>query len=415
MIAYKRVWEYLRLQNLSALATVDPLVLRAVRDNSTGYSLLHKAAFLGSENNIIDHLIQVGHCDVDAVDHIGQTPLHVAVEFHNLDTAKRLMEYKADVSIQDMSHRTPLHSASRDAIDFLLGRPTLETTGAPVPLLVPSQWEIHPDELQRQLYIGEGASGRVYSGLFKETPVAIKELIVPESSALASEFKKEVDILTKLRHPNLVLFMGVSTSSSLLLITELCSGGSIHSFLHDRNNRFTPKQIVRACIDTAAGLVYLHSAVPPILHMDLKSQNLLLQFDPTDDFLRVKIADFGTARIAQSPQLFAGTWWWMSPEALFGEEISDKSDMYSFGMCMYEIMSGKMPYEDVPEISQMPPVTVAIKVSEGLRPDINGIPPEVISVLPDLIALMKRCWNNDPKLRPTAREALLILQNHTVV
>jgi len=366
MIAYKRVWEYLRLGSLPALLTVDPLILRAVRDNTSGHSLLHKAALLGSPDDLLNHLVNVGKCDVNAVDHIGQTPMHVAIQVGNLPTAKRLLELKADVSIQDMARRTPLHSASRATIDYLLGH-TLPATGTTSTLLpfIPSEWEIQPQQLERRECIGEGASGRVYSGSYKETAVAIKEVLISGSLCEEKGFKKEVEILTKLRHPNLVLFMGISILSTLQVVTELCSGGSVHSYLHEDQKTFSPAQILRASIDTLSGLVYLHSNDPPILHMDLKSRNLLLQFPPTENFLRIKIADFGISRVSSTPQAFAGTWWWMSPEVLFGEPVSDRSDIYSFAMCMYEIMSGTIPYQDIPDISEMPPVTVQSESVEG--------------------------------------------------
>jgi hypothetical protein len=409
MIAFRRVWEYLRINSLTALGTVDPLILRAVRENSSGHSLLHKAAVLGSQNDIIDFLVSSACCDINAIDHLGQTPLHVAVQVDSLCVAKRLMELKSDVSIQDDSRKTPLHHASRAAIDFLLDIPTSDSISHSAPLLFSSAWEILPNDLSRGQVIGEGASGLVYSGLYNETPVAIKEAVSSSHCSFPTEFRKEVEILTKLRHPNLVLFMGICTTSSYQLVTELCSGGSIHSFIHDQNRRFTPSQMLRACTDTVAGLVYLHSNDPQIIHMDLKSRNLLLQFPPAN-FLRVKIADFGIARVASSPQqAFGGTWWWMSPESLFGEEISDKSDMYSFGMCMYEMLSGMMPYQNFP--SELPPVTVAIKISQGSRPDVDLIPPEISSSLAPLVELMQRCWDNDISNRPSAREALKLLQS----
>ena len=412
MIAYKRVWDYVRVGSLPALKTVDPLILRSVRDNASGHSLLHKAALLGSQIDLLNYLLDVAHCDINAVDHIGQTPLHVAVQVGNLPFAKRLMELKADVSIQDMARRTPLHAASRSTIDFLLGQSSTDESKTSIYAHFPNEWEISPQELERIECIGEGASGRVFSGLYKETAVAIKE-VFNDSRSQQDEFRKEVEILTKIRHPNLVLFMGISTQSTLQIVTELCSGGSVHSYLHEDRRRFSPTQILRTCIDTVAGLVYLHSNDPQILHMDLKSQNLLLQFPPGENFLRVKIADFGISRVSNfivNPT-FAGTWWWMSPESLFGEDVTDKSDIYSFAMCMYEIMSGTMPYQDIPGIAEMPPVTVAIKVSGGLRPNMDLIPSEIKSSLPDLIHLMTKCWENDPTSRPSARDALKTLQS----
>ena len=412
MIAYRRVWEYLRIGSVSALATVDPLILRAVRDNSSGHSLLHKAALFDSDSAVVSHLIQVGGCDVNAIDHVGQTPLHIAVQMGNLKLAKLLIEANADITLQDNTTRTPLYNASRSTIDYLIGADSdhlesLEHHSS----LIPEAFRIPLESFDIKECIGEGTSGRVFSGVYNQTAVAIK--IIKKSQTTMRELQKEIEILSHLSHPNLVRLLGVATSTdSFHLVTELCSGGSVYSYLHEMNQRFSPVQIVSGCRDIVRGLAYMHSRSPRILHMDLKSRNLLLQYPPSEgEKLEIKIADFGIARNSQSssPRSFAGTWWWMSPEALFGEEVSDKTDMYSFGMCLYEMMSGIVPYSNIPEITDMPPVTVAIKISSGFRPDISIISPDIVSILPRLIDLMEKCWNNDPTLRPTAQEALDVI------
>jgi serine/threonine protein kinase len=111
------------------------------------------------------------------------------------------------------------------------------------------------------------------------------------------------------------------------------------------------------------------------------------------------------AAVANS--LAIGTWWWMSPEALFGETelISAKSDVYSLAICMYEIFTHQLPYESDPSISTLPPVTIAIKVSSGLRPDLyRQVPEKTREKFPELIDIIAQCWDNEPSKRPSSMD-----------
>lgn len=214
----------------------------------------------------------------------------------------------------------------------------------------------------------------------------------------------------RLQHRNLVEFVGATTKDQLRLVMELCQGGSLHELLHDKRVELSTDQILQICRGALSGLDYLHSHDPQIIHMDLKSRNLLLARPVSERTeICVKIADFGIARIATGtsvnilgPQLMAGTWFWMSPETLVGDldEISEKSDIYSFSICLFEMLSGELPFASVGGLDMLPPVTIAIKIANGFRPDITRISRKDSN---SLIDLMTRCWSYEPSERLSAK------------
>ena len=413
VIDTRRIWDLVRGQNISGLSLLDPVLINSLRDPTTGQSALHRAA-LFNNTSLIDMLVTEKRCHVNAMCLAGQTPLHSAIQMENVDSAKRLIDLNADVSIQDESGKTPLSNASRFLVSQFLRASEPELDHA----LSPNIWEIPVSELECSQVIGEGATATVLAGHYKQCEVAVKEFA---SSVSKSEFNREVQILMKLRHPNLVLFVGTTTKDKLRLVTELCLGGSLFQLLHEDRHIRAPlsvRQILDACIDTLAGLVYLHSNRPQIIHFDLKSRNLLLSVPVRDTHsrLRVKIADFGISRVCSasagshrsSPSPVGGTWWWMSPETLFGDvdEICEKSDIFSFGVCLFELLANQLPYESVPGLDMLPPVAIAIKVANGFRPDPALVKTSVRDAIPEAIDLMERCWSYEPADRPSASDLL---------
>eukprot|EP00002_Diphylleia_rotans_P026303 TRINITY_DN5233_c0_g1_i1.p1 TRINITY_DN5233_c0_g1~~TRINITY_DN5233_c0_g1_i1.p1 ORF type:complete len:486 (+),score=97.19 TRINITY_DN5233_c0_g1_i1:67-1524(+) len=152
------------------------------------------------------------------------------------------------------------------------------------------EWEIQYQELKIGNKLGEGAFGVVYSGTWHGAQVAIKELKNVNADVRAKrEFQDEVAITSKLRHPNIVLFLGASVSPpKLLMVTEFCRGGTLGKIRQSR--RLRSAEFLKVALNTALGLNYLHLREPPIVHRDLKPDNILL-----DDSFNPKIADFGLA------------------------------------------------------------------------------------------------------------------------
>ena len=139
--------------------------------------------------------------------------------------------------------------------------------------------------------LGKGSYGAVYRGVLKDgTEVAIKVLNTPKDSG----FKEEVQVLSKFRHPNLVILMGFSRNAKdRYLVYELLPGGDLCSRLQN-DPQFDWRKRINACLDAALGLSHLHNASPKVFHRDIKTQNILLDRNGT-----AKMADFGLALLAQ--------------------------------------------------------------------------------------------------------------------
>ncbi|XP_039015305.1 serine/threonine-protein kinase STY46-like isoform X2 [Hibiscus syriacus] len=258
-------------------------------------------------------------------------------------------------------------------------------------------WEIDPRHLKFGNKIASGSYGDLFKGTYCSQEVAIK-VLKPESinTDLQKEFAQEVFIMRKVRHKNVVQFIGASTKPpNLFIVTEFMSGGSVYDYLHKHKGVFKLPTLLKVAIDISKGMNYLHQN--NIIHRDLKAANLLM-----DENEVVKVADFGVARVkAQSGVMTAetGTYRWMAPEVIEHKPYDHKADVFSFGIVLWELLTGKIPYEF------LTPLQAAVGVvQKGLRPTI----PKHAS--PRLTELLERCWQQDPALRPDFAEIIEILQ-----
>ena len=172
------------------------------------------------------------------------------------------------------------------------------------------------------------------------------------SDAALKEFRTEVTMMSKMRHPNVVLLMGIcSAAPNLAIVTEYLARGSLYRLLHHTETPLDMRRRVKMGIDMAKGMAYLHSASPPIVHRDLKSPNLLV-----DETFTVKICDFGLARFKQDTFVqtvngCAGTPNYMAPEVLRNEKFNEKCDVFSMGVVLWELITRKEPCADPPHIA----------------------------------------------------------------
>jgi len=204
-------------------------------------------------------------------------------------------------------------------------------------------------ELFFDMKIGEGGYGRVYLGKFSGIEVAIKEYgkrkLLKRS---AEEFVKEVEVISNLRHPNIVLYMGACIhKGKYLMITEYLEEGSLFDHLHKKHTKISEDVMFNIIEDIALGMCYLHGR--KVLHCDLKSSNILI-----DSNWSVKLCDFGLSRVKYKSdrKRFAkqrvGTPHWMAPEILRGEKYDESADVYSFGMVLWEMVTSEIPYLNTP-------------------------------------------------------------------
>ncbi|XP_042950666.1 kinase suppressor of Ras 1 isoform X2 [Carya illinoinensis] len=162
--------------------------------------------------------------------------------------------------------------------------------------------EIRWEDLHFGDEIGQGFYAIVYRGIWNESDVAIKVYLGNEcSEGTLQDYKKEIDIMKRLRHPNVLLFMGaVYTQERLAIVTEFLPRGSLFRTLHKNNQALDIRRRLRMALDVARGMNYLHRRNPPIVHRDLKSSNLLVDKNWT-----VKVGDFGLSRLKNSTFLTA--------------------------------------------------------------------------------------------------------------
>ena len=298
-----------------------------------------------------------------------------------------------DSQAVEILHREAIHSSS--ALHILTD--AISTEWDP--------WEIPPDEFRVDGKIGSGITAEVFRGTWRGTAVAIKQIKLGGklNPKIVEAFKRELTVMVRCRHPNLVLFMGAATLvPPIRLISEFCEGGTLFDLLHNRKDvDLSWKQRVKILLDVAKGLNYLHNCKPVIVHRDLKSLNLLLSEKIEDEFDTpiMKIADFGMAKIkanveAGAMTANAGTYHWMAPEVLGGNSYNEKVDIYSYAIVMYEVLCREIPFED----TGLDGMKVAVAVSKGKRPNLDFVPK---SCPIDLVALMQACWDQQPQRRPT--------------
>ena len=263
--------------------------------------------------------------------------------------------------------------------------------------------EIPEDKLLqpwRQLQGGEGAFGVVYRSRLQGCDVAVKRIIasgaqqrglrfslsgVSARGSVEEDFCREVQLLRKLRHPNIVQFMGwCKAGTDLCIVTELCTT-SVEAILHgDQRARYSITMALSIAKDAAQGLAFLHEATPPVVHRDLKPANLLV-----DRLGKVKVCDFGLARRDGAMTDGAGTPNYLAPEILLGQGAADTaSDVYSYGVVLHELFTRERPF--VAKLNLQPKLAhfqMSDYYEEGgsLLP-IAGFPAEVGDALPQLVA-----------------------------
>ena len=279
--------------------------------------------------------------------------------------------------------------------EFYLVRPITRNEG--------DKWEITEKDLNIMDKIGKGNFGYVYKGYMRSrsSNVAIK---MCKSDALADqdEFLREAEILKQYRHPNIVEFIGVSQQAeSIYIIMELMCGGDFLTFLRNKAIREKKNLLAHMVLDVAEGMAYLSSK--DCVHRDLAARNCLI-----GEVKSVKISDFGMSR-----QLSEGEYQmstankplpikWTAPEALHKGLYTCQSDVWSYGILLWETFScGSTPYPG------MDSKTAIEKLETGFRlPTPTGTPTAVYD-------LMRQCWEYLPPDRPRFPEIVVTLRGIT--
>jgi serine/threonine protein kinase len=260
------------------------------------------------------------------------------------------------------------------------------------------EWELLPDQIQLGEIIGTGSFGSVYHATLIPggEDVAVKQLVDDVGEDDSATFMKEIAILSRLDHPAVVGFVGASISGALALVMEYCSAGNLKMFLQQHKPSWKYK--CKLARQAAEGIAYLHAQSPPIVHRDLKCQNILV-----NDEGKAKVSDFGLSKtisrtIGNASRM--GTLNWLAPEVLRGDvHHSTAVDVYAFGMVLYEIlMDGTPPYES------WAPLQIVRAIDEGLKPEIPSTCDQRFR------SLMEACWHPESVKRPGFEEICLQLR-----
>ncbi|KAM8728114.1 receptor-interacting serine/threonine-protein kinase 2 isoform 2-T2 [Acanthopagrus schlegelii] len=269
-------------------------------------------------------------------------------------------------------------------------------------------------------YLSRGGFGTVFKAQHSDwrTTVAIKclKLDSPVGERERNCLLKEAEVLHKARFNYIIQIFGICNEPEFFcIVTEFMSNGSLDLLLHEKDmypELAWPLRL-RILYEIALGVNFLHNMNPPLLHHDLKTQNILL-----DGEFHVKIADFGLSKWRQlsvskgsgsKPTEMGGTVIYMPPEKYEpskSRRADVKHDMYSYAIIMWEVLSRQIPFEEVTN-----PMQIMFSVLRGMRPDtsLDSLPPEIPS-RETLISLMTCGWTSNPDERPSFLKCLIELE-----
>jgi serine/threonine protein kinase len=254
------------------------------------------------------------------------------------------------------------------------------------------------------------------------TDVAVKVLSIADPAMLGNRpnamqqavdsFMAEVQLLSQLRHPNVVLFMAMSRmpNGEVAVLTEFCPLGSLFDLLHNGSASslaaLTMKVRLKMAIDIARGMTYLHSQKPPMIHQDLKSMNVLVCEGYT-----CKVADFGMSIPKSSHRpvtCTGGTPFYLAPETMAEGKVSEKSDVYAFAVVLFELLVRETPF---PQLARATVDIIRAKVLEGVRPcPQTPAGQRDWDLHPSVVEIIQRCWHPQSAMRPSFAEIIPLLQ-----
>lgn len=329
---------------------------------------------------------------------------HSADERRRRPSSSARRAARAQSSDERSSHSSRRTKAKRGARPPKQARPPVPPVGSGVLAAATpagktpamnSAFEIPPHAVRFGAQVGSGGFGVVFKGVYAGETVAIKKIHAHalSNAGAVAEFQAEVAVLSSVRHPNIVRFVGACTlPPALMIVTEFLERGTLFDVLHGSKQPVGWRERRGMMVGLCEGMTYLHSR--GLLHRDLKSSNLLLDKDFT-----VKVADFGLTRIVSSPTAApmtgqCGTFQYMAPEVLANRPYTEKADVFSFGILLWELVARKLPFFG------MAPMQVGLAVvNTGLRPPIPRDCPRPLAIL------MRRCWEQDFRHRPSFKEA----------
>uniref|UniRef100_A0A2C9JMT7 Mitogen-activated protein kinase kinase kinase 7 n=1 Tax=Biomphalaria glabrata TaxID=6526 RepID=A0A2C9JMT7_BIOGL len=256
--------------------------------------------------------------------------------------------------------------------------------------------EIDFQELKFKEIVGKGAFGVVNRAQWRGKDVAVKRI---ETESEKKAFMQELKQLSRVNHPNIVRLYGACREQRVCLVMEYAEGGSLYNVLHGSGQQpdFTTAHALSWCLQCARGVEYLHNMKPKALvHRDLKPPNLLLVNGGTI----LKICDFGTACDIQTHMTNnKGSAAWMAPEVFEGSNYSEKCDVFSWGIILWEVLTRRKPFDEIGG----PAFRIMWAVHNGKRP------PLIQNFPKQFEGLLTRCWAGNPSERPSMADVARVM------
>jgi hypothetical protein len=359
-----------------------------------------------SDRSLFDDLNRFGNnLKHDIEDVLATTPVSPALTPYQSSNGK-------NGKSQQQLGKAPLHkrSGSSSSIGATPPHQPQQSSLPPSPekLSFTAKFEVPFQEIRLVRVLGEGRTGKTYLAEWNGARVAAKVMTLEEGAQTPrnkkfksnlDEFQRELHMVSKLSHPNIVRFMGASARPPrYILLFELCEGGDLGALIRQKDRKYSFFQLA---LDIANGLAFLHRN--DVIHRDVKPENLMM-----DKAGRVKVADFGLSCYASGAAAEftaeTGTYRYMAPEVMRHEHYSFPADVYSFALVCYVLLSRRLPFDDCT------PLQAAMAVArQDARPKLPaGIPKP-------LADLLNQCWSRDPNRRPDFETIVEALSEYRVL
>lgn len=275
------------------------------------------------------------------------------------------------------------------------------------------------ETLSDENIIGSGGFATVYKLAMDDGNIFAMKRIMKTNLCLGRLFDRELEILGSIKHRYLVNLRGYCNSpSSKLLLYDYLAGGSLDEALHEKSEQLDWDVRLNIILGAAKGLAYLHhDCSPRIIHRDIKSSNILL-----DGNLEARVSDFGLAKLLEDEEshittIVAGTFGYLAPEYMQSGRATEKTDVYSFGVLILEIISGKRPTDSsfiekgLNIVGWLNFLVAEDRRREMIDPNCEGVQLERLDAL---ILVAIRCVSSSPEDRPTMHRAVQILESEVM-
>eukprot|EP01112_Ceratiomyxa_fruticulosa_P008417 TRINITY_DN2181_c0_g1_i2.p1 TRINITY_DN2181_c0_g1~~TRINITY_DN2181_c0_g1_i2.p1 ORF type:complete len:769 (+),score=147.27 TRINITY_DN2181_c0_g1_i2:1067-3373(+) len=268
--------------------------------------------------------------------------------------------------------------------------------------IIPSSQIVYTkDPTGKRVELGSGGFATVYSARLHGSLVAVKEIKEKMDEKVKNDFTNEVSVMARLRHPNIVMLLGMVEEPPSIIL-PLMEKGSLDSVMKRESGKIGWQTKIKFFLEAARGLAFIHGH--NVIHGDLKPQNILV-----DENNVVHISDFGLSKTKSSATMHASTTvpgfslYFAAPEVFATGKMSPASDVYSFGIILWNVTAERPPYED----QIIHPFQMMLQVQLGTRPKISTLPKSTPEEFKNLIV---KCWDPTPNNRPTFLEVLETLE-----